>query len=223
MSASSKGQERQQFIDHFLAHALPPIYRFGSGDATDATGHRSGQLDVVIEHPFAPNLPIGAGQPTRLYLAEAVAAVIEVKSNLAGQWEEAKKTANAVAPLRRNFALSMSMGSMPSETLPIYVVGYTGWKTIETLRERMAECPAIKGVLIIERGLFVAGKMHAMGHHALWAFVCHLFREISTLQGAISDPLGYLAAPPPPISNVLSPSVSYSFSAPSLPVKESGA
>jgi hypothetical protein len=162
MSASSKGQERQQFIDHFLAHALPPIYRFGSGDATDASGHRSGQLDVVIEHPFAPNLPIGAGQPTRLYLAEAVAAVVEVKSDLAGQWEEAKRTANAVAPLRRNFALSMSMGQAPSPTLPTYIVGYTGWKKIETLQAKLAECPAIAGILIIEDGLFCAKGCAAM-------------------------------------------------------------
>lgn len=221
MSASSKGQERQQFIDQFLAHALPPIYRFGSGDATDAAGHRSGQLDVVIEYPFAPNLPIGSGQPTRLYLAEAVAAVVEVKSDLAGQREEAKRTANAVAPLRRNFALSMSMGQVPSLSLPTYVVGYTGWKKIETLEAKLAECPAIAGILIIEDGLFYAKEFCARGPHALWAFVCHLFREISALQGAISNPLGYLASQPPPTNNVLPSSADYSFSAPSLPAKGS--
>ena len=88
MSAASKGSERQAFIDQFLKEVLPPIYRFGSGDATDVAGNRSGQLDVVVEYPFAPNLPLGAGS-SRLYIAEAIAAVIEVKSDVAGQWDEA--------------------------------------------------------------------------------------------------------------------------------------
>jgi hypothetical protein len=87
LSASSKGQERQSFIDCFLSKVLPPIFRFGSGDATDAAGNKSGQLDVVIEYPFAPTLPTFAGE-TRLYLAEGVAAVVEVKSNVAAQWNE---------------------------------------------------------------------------------------------------------------------------------------
>jgi hypothetical protein len=97
LSSATIGQERAAFIDQFLSGVLPPIYRFGSGDATDAAGNKSGQLDVVVEYPFAPSLPIvGAGQ-SRLYLAESVAAVIEVKSNLAGQWSQAVGT----APLSR--------------------------------------------------------------------------------------------------------------------------
>ena len=59
----------------------------GTGDATDAGGNRSGQLDVVVEYPFAPSLPLGVGT-TRLYLAEGVAAVVEVKSDAAGQTDD---------------------------------------------------------------------------------------------------------------------------------------
>src|SRR5690242_12312013 len=102
MSSASKGEERASFIDSFLANVLPPIYRFGSGDCTDTSGHRSGQLDVVVEYPFAPSPPSVAGSsPTRLYLAESVAAVIEVKSNIAAQWRQAAETAAKLAPLRR--------------------------------------------------------------------------------------------------------------------------
>lgn len=61
MSAASKGAERQAFIERFLANVLPPTFRFGSGDATDAVGHHSGQLDVVVEYPFAPSLPSFGG------------------------------------------------------------------------------------------------------------------------------------------------------------------
>ena len=86
MSASSKGTERESFIDEFLSKVLPPVYRFGTGDATDISGNKSGQLDVVVEYPLSPTLPsVGAGQ-SRLYLAESVAAVIEVKSDISSQW-----------------------------------------------------------------------------------------------------------------------------------------
>jgi hypothetical protein len=96
LSSATTGQERAAFIDEFLGKVLPPIYRFGSGDITDASGQRSRQLDVVVEYPFSPSLPIvGSGQ-TRLYLAESAAAVIEVKSNLSGQWSEAIRTASAL-------------------------------------------------------------------------------------------------------------------------------
>ena len=39
LSASSKGNERQAFIDRFLGDVLPPVYRFGTGDATDTSGN----------------------------------------------------------------------------------------------------------------------------------------------------------------------------------------
>ncbi len=79
MSDSSKGSEREHFIDLFLKEVFPPSYRFGTGDALDSAGNKSGQLDVVVELTFFPSLPaLGGG--SRLYLAEGVAAVIEVKS-----------------------------------------------------------------------------------------------------------------------------------------------
>ena len=58
LSSATTGQERAAFINDFLSKVLPPIYRFGSGDATDSNGMKSGQLDVVIEYPFSPSLPI---------------------------------------------------------------------------------------------------------------------------------------------------------------------
>ena len=196
MSASSKGQERQQFVEHFLGNSLPPIYRFGTGDATDANGRRSGQLDVVIEYPFAPNLPVGVNQPMRLYLAEAVAAVVEVKSNVATQWDEAKRTAEAIAPLQRKFGSSMSMGRKPSIAIPTFVVGYEGWKTLETVKEKLDKTPSVAGILVIENGLYYGRHSYATGPEALWAFISDLFSEISSLQSASFNPLEYLTALP---------------------------
>lgn len=196
MSASSKGREREQFIDEFLKNALPPIYRFGTGDATDASGHRSGQLDVVVEYPFAPNIPLGAGNPTRLYLAEAVAAVVEVKSDVANQWEEAKHTALSIAPLKRDFGGVMVLGKPPPKHIPTYIVGYKGWKTLQTVRNKLAETASVAGILVIEDGLFCGRNGEATGPAALWAFISDLFTEITSLRSGAADPFAYITASP---------------------------
>lgn len=184
MSASSRGQEREAFIDKFLGNVLPPVYRFGTGDATDSSGNRSGQLDVVVEYPIAPSLP-ALSSGTRLYLAESVAAVIEVKSNAANQWDEAIKTANKLLPLQRDFGTTMVMGQSPSTNIPLFVVGYTGWATLDTLKNKLTEFPQVAGILIIDKGLFVSsGGMTATGPLALWALIISLHDIASGLKAA---------------------------------------
>jgi hypothetical protein len=194
LSASSRGAERQAFIHHFLEKVLPPAFRFGSGDATDTNGNRSGQLDVVIEYPFAPALPVVPGD-TRLYLAEGVAAVVEVKSNAANQWHEAERTAAQLAPLRRSFWGQFTMGFSPSETIPLFVAGYTGWKTLETVRQKVEENSDIAGVLVIDHGLFVSshayGGLEAQGPWALWGLISTLHRITTGLASAAGDPFDY--------------------------------
>jgi hypothetical protein len=68
LSTATRGQEREHFIDSFLSKVLPPVYRFGTGDAIDTFGAKSGQLDVVVEFTFFPSLPGLVGKP-RLYFA----------------------------------------------------------------------------------------------------------------------------------------------------------
>jgi hypothetical protein len=92
--------QRERFIDVFLSQVFPPPFRFGQGDVTDTAGRRSGQLDVVVEYPLLPSLPVVGNQASsRLYLAEGIAAAIEVKSNVASQWSEVVSTATKLAPL----------------------------------------------------------------------------------------------------------------------------
>jgi len=199
MSASTKGQERQQFIDNFLAHALPSIYRFGTGDATDANGNRSGQLDVVIEYPFGPTIPVGGDKPTRLYLAESVAAVVEVKSDVSGQWDEARRTARALAPVARQIGATMSFGPSPHpHRIPLFVVGYKGWKTLATVKEKLAECPEVAGILVIESGVYCSANFYSEGGpKGLWALICDLYHHVSGLQSAVTDPFSYIQPTPP--------------------------
>lgn len=88
---------------------LPLPFRFGTGDATDEIGARSGQLDVVVEFPFLPSVPIAGGSRYRLYLAESIAAVLEVKSNVQSQWKEVESTANQLHVLKRRLEEGFSM------------------------------------------------------------------------------------------------------------------
>jgi hypothetical protein len=193
MSAASKGAEREAFIDSFLGNVLPPVFRFGKGDATDAAGRRSGQLDVVVEYPFSPSLP-SVGGTTRLFLAEAVAAVVEVKSNISSQWDEAVRTADQLSPLERTFGASMTFGPGPSARIPLFVAGYTGWAKLETAAEHLNEHPNIAGVLIIESGIFVGSsdfRHRVTGPWSLWALICCLHQITNSLQAASTDPIAY--------------------------------
>jgi hypothetical protein len=197
LSNVSKGAEREAFVNDFLANVLPPIYRFGTGDATDIAGNRSGQLDVVVEYPFSPTLPSVGQNRTRLYLAESVAAVIEVKSTLPGQWSEVQRTLAALRPLRRSFGARMTMGMAPPDTLPLFVASYTGWKLTETVVEHVKNNPGIGGILIIDAGIFAAADMFggwvAVGPAALWGLICCLHMVTNSLQAASTDPLDYLS------------------------------
>ncbi len=101
MNSVSVGSERELFVDALLKNVFPPHYRFSTGDITSPTAARTGEIDVVLEYPRGFSFPLLEGGP-RLYLAEDVAAVIEVKSNLSEQWGEVKSTAEKLDLVQRN-------------------------------------------------------------------------------------------------------------------------
>jgi hypothetical protein len=196
MSSASSGQERAAFIDQFLSQVLPSPFRFGAGDATDVSGLRSGQLDVVVEYPFAPGLPLAGGGPSRLYLAEGIAAVVEVKSNAASQWNQALQTAAQLAPLQRQFGSQMIMGMAPPTNIPLFVAGYTGWSQPQTVLQKLQAAPQIDGILIIDPGIFVSSPrfwgIQAQGPVALWGLIHCLHQATSGLRAATTNPMSYV-------------------------------
>ena len=108
---------------------------------------------MVIEYPFSLSIPIVGDDSTRLYLAESIAAVVEVKSDLASQWDEAVSTARALKPITRKFGATMYMGpSFPN--IPLFVVSYRGWKKPDTLVSKLKCVPEISVVLIVGEGVF---------------------------------------------------------------------
>jgi hypothetical protein len=149
-SSATKGNDRELFINRLLKAVFPPQFRFGHGDITDLSGKISGQVDIVVEYPFFPSLPMGE-ESSRLYLAEGVAAVIEVKSNLKNQWNQVEKTSKKLRALRRSFGCNDL--ATPC-WIPLFVVAYEGWKDEQKLEEKL-EDGTVDGILVINPGLFV--------------------------------------------------------------------
>jgi hypothetical protein len=153
LSANAAGG-RDLFVASFLSEVFPSAFRFESGDVLDVHGHQSGTLDILIESPFVPCFP--AGSESRGYLAEGVAAALEVEPNLAAAWEGVLATAGRLAPLRRNFGSFRSAGPAPMRRIPFFAVGYSGWTDPEAVKQRLGD-GELDGILVIEPAIFASG------------------------------------------------------------------
>lgn len=103
ISSASKGNERELFVKYVLETVFPPHFRFTSGDVIDSHRNQTGQVDIVLEQARGYSFPMAQTGP-RLFLAENVAAVIEVKSDLSSQWDEVIATAEKVASIQRRYS-----------------------------------------------------------------------------------------------------------------------
>ena len=112
---AAKGDEREALVRGFFKNVFPAPYRFGTGAVTDAIGRVSGQLDAIIEWPFFASFPGPLGIE-RLYLAESVAFVIEVKSDLNAQWEQVQKVVQQLRPLRRHWRTHVALNATGTST-----------------------------------------------------------------------------------------------------------
>lgn len=162
--SATKGTEREVLVREFLARVFPPAYRFGSGTIIDSAGHRSGQLDVIIEFPFLPSFPT-PGAPDRMYLVDSVAAVIEVKSNLTRQWKQVLKSARTVRSLVRDWRAHQSTDPKGHEHdyvsavphVPFFAVGFEGHTSIQKLQNLLAsaeEGERPDGLFVVKSGAY---------------------------------------------------------------------
>lgn len=206
LSSSSKGSEREIFINYFLAGIMPPVYRFGFGDITDVEGNKSGQVDIVVENQFFPSIPmVGAFSP-RLYLAEGVLAALEVKSDISKQLDEAEDTAKKIKELKKSpesvnaYAGTFAEDKINGE-IPVFAVGYKGWNSIDKVKENLAKKESIDGILVIDPGFFVyKNKLFEegtdyTGAESLWGLI-RLIHEAGAFVMSTSFDLGdYLTNP----------------------------
>lgn len=190
-SSTSKGREREDFINSYLEKIMPPVFRFGSGEAIDANNKVTGQLDLVVEYPLFPSLPQPGGKP-RLYVAESIAAVIEVKSDLSTQWEEVLSTAKAVKDLYRGWGGNILIGDERfAKTIPVFAVGYKGWAKEETVRSKLIDS-GVDAILVIDPGIFVANELFSLkksfqGPWALWGFFTCLYLAFDSIKVLQAD------------------------------------
>jgi hypothetical protein len=202
MPSASKGTERETFAHDFLEAVFPAPFRFGSGAVTDSEGNLSGQIDIVIEHPFLPSFPMPGGSE-RLYLAESVAAVLEIKSNLADQWDQVEGSVAKFRKIKRRWGAATRITGnttsvfMPSVVpIPYVAIGYTGFKTIKQMENRFQGQPADDlphAILTIDSGVFISGEKglgSATGPLGLYA-LCMLLNQY--VQGVVAANIDFAA------------------------------
>jgi hypothetical protein len=85
-----------------------------------------------------------------LYLAEGIVAVVEVKSNVASQWDEVLATAGQLTTLSRAYGSGVSIGPRAGPKIPLYAVGYKGWTDFASLKNRLEANPEVSGILVID-------------------------------------------------------------------------
>lgn len=189
-SDSTKGSEREAFINTILKSVIAPPFRIGSGDVIDNEGNRSGQQDIVIEHGGGISFPLIAHETPRLYLAESVCAVVEVKSSLEGQWDEVESTALKLHNVKREPVRKKAPNNNP-DPIPLLVVGYRGWKRPQTYREKLRN-KNIAAILSIDPPIFEHNENFSSNHGGKDEMA--IFGFVLCLESATSD---YFTQKPP--------------------------
>jgi len=134
------GAGAESVVRRFLQSVLPSRYSVGSGFIRDADGGRSHQMDVVINDELIfGSFPYDNGK--NLYLAESVAAVIQVKSridprglnaaldNLASAMSLKKRTA------RGEMRIMSEFDKAAAQIIRCYVFAFDCRVKLQTLRE----------------------------------------------------------------------------------------
>ena len=186
LSSATIGIEREFFIDNILRMIIAPPFRLGTGDITDSSGSKSGQMDLVIEYGNSISFPMISPESPRLYLAEGVCAVLEIKSNLSNQWSQITESHKKLANLKRKMDPIISLGTI-SEKIPYIVVAFEGWKTEDTLKEKIVES-GIDGILVLDSGLYQSKESYrGQGAGALFAFLAHLQHSLGSVISATTN------------------------------------
>lgn len=188
------GNERETLIREFLAKVYPDTFRFGTGAITDSNNLMSGQADVVIELPFEATFPMPAGKQ-RLYPAESVGAVVEVKSNISSQWNQLINTTKTIKQLNRQIKAVLTIGSGNLNKIPVFGVGYTGYTNTKTIQKKLEETPKDSrpdGILVIDSGCFIGSGFEATGCWGLYGLIMAIQLELGRVKVANSNLIAYV-------------------------------
>jgi hypothetical protein len=81
--------------------------------------------------------------------------------DVAAQWDEVISTARSLREISRSYGSGVSLGPRAPEKIPLYAVGYRGWKEFDSLERQLAQHPEVSGILVIESGHF-SGRYDAL-------------------------------------------------------------
>lgn len=179
LPSSTIGNERETFMREFLQKLFPAHRRFATGVITDSDGRLSGQVDVAVEFGFIPSFPLPT-TPERLLLAESVALVLEVKSDLISQWSQVEETTAKIKPLRRDMNVMYGLSDEVESNIPCIAVGYKGHATLEGLQQRLLSTPVNQrpdAALVVDSGCFVGFGLDATGPLGLYS-LCMAINKI---------------------------------------------
>jgi hypothetical protein len=165
-----RGNERAAALADFLRLHLPGVFSVGKGEAVDFRDHRSGELDLFI-YDSASAAPIQTGSESVLIPAEALYAVIEVKSVLSrAELDTCMKAAmkiRALRPFKKSFVAASTEGRVQSgrSRCPYLIFAYRSnlsaddWagKEYQRINEAAlaASCDAdvLDRVVVLDRGM----------------------------------------------------------------------
>jgi hypothetical protein len=169
-----RGDERAAALRKFLCEHLPTRFSVTKGEVIDYADARSSQLDLIIydAHGCAP---IKRGEENQLIPAEALYAVIEVKTTLDRRelltCYKAAKNLRTLRPFKGQFVAPRKEGAAADKNPRLmYAVfayfsdlGENNWlekefrRVIAAAKEQEADVDAIDRVFVLSRGLIVPG------------------------------------------------------------------
>ncbi len=164
-----RGDERANSLRQFLSSHLPSVFSTGKGEAIDYRDNRTGEIDFCI-YDAARSSPIQSSSENVLLPAEAVYAVVEVKSILTQDELDnaavAARKVRSLKPFKKDFVPSPTNGEIPRGYRCLYIVfAYTSnlsadhWAQKEFERIKSATSTAgglidmIDRVIVLDRGM----------------------------------------------------------------------
>lgn len=165
-----RGNERAAALAEFLQLHLPSVFAVGKGEARDYGDNVSGELDLFIYDRLTA-APIQTGSESLIVPAEALYAVIEVKSVLSQAEIDICLTAamkvRSLRPFKKSFIASPTEGRVQKDRYrcPYFIFAYSsnlsadGWaekeyrRIIDGSKKLGYALDVVDRVIVMDRGI----------------------------------------------------------------------
>lgn len=198
LDEARQGWQSKLFVADFLNKVFPGPCRFSTGSIMDCDGNVAPGVDIAVELPMSPSFPMSDPSQDRLLMAESVAMVIEVRSDLSNQLAEVGTKASQVHRLQRRLVPRTPAHRTPRATIPVIAVGYHGYNNGEHLRRHLdaiSKPYRPEAILLLEPGLFEGFGMSARGAVSLYALCIAINRMLRELNAADPNLVAYVHTP----------------------------